>query len=244
MIHPLIPFTFMGMFWYQGENGSGPGPYAWFHRMRPMVADMRAKWKDDFPVYLLQIASWREPLTEPTTRDLAWAVTRVAQLRCLSLAKTGMAVTVDIGDANDIHSKNKRDVGERLAWWALSRDYGHPEVACSGPLYEGITVEGEFIRVRFTNVGHGLMVGRKVAAAEAVQEPSGQLRQFAIAGADRTWHWAQAVIDGGSVMVSSRDVAKPVAVRYAFAQNPAVCNLYKRDGLPASPFRGDAWDAP
>jgi len=165
----------------------------------------------------------------------------MAQLQCLSIPRTGMAVAVDIGNADDIHPRNKFDVGERLALWALAKDYGHPDLVCSGPLYAGFTVDGSRIRVRFTSIGKGLMIGSKNGRAPVQEQAGGKLARFAIAGTERKWFWADAVIDGDTVAVSSVQVPTPVAVRYAFAQSPAGCNLYHRDGLPASPFRSDDW---
>lgn len=146
----------------------------------------------------------------------------------LSLPKTGMAVTIDIGDAKDIHPRNKQDVGFRLALAALKMEYGQ-DVIHSGPLYKSMKVEGNKVRIRFTNVGGGL-----------VAQGGGPLRGFAVAGADRKFVWANAEIDGDTVVVWSERVPKPAAVRYAWASNP-VCNLYNAAGLPASPFRTDDW---
>ncbi len=241
MIHPLIPFAFKGMLWYQGENGSGPGADAWYERMRSLVETMRAEWHEEFPVYLVQIANWRDAQSAPQEADPGWAITRMAQLKCLQIPRTGLAVTIDIGDAADIHPKNKRDVGERLALWALAKDYGHRDLVCSGPLYQRFAVEPGRVRVRFSSIGSGLMVGMKTGPGPAVADPSGSLKRFAIAGADKVWHWANAAIDGVTVVVSSPEVPQPIAVRYAFATNPAGCNLYNREGLPASPFRSDDW---
>jgi sialate O-acetylesterase len=165
----------------------------------------------------------------------------MAQLQSLALPRTGMAVAIDVGDADDIHPKDKFDVGERLALWALAKDHGRGDLACSGPLFSRLTLEGATARVHFTAVGKGLMVGRKVGRQPASADPGGALKRFAIAGADRKWHWATATIDGATVTVSSPQVPAPVAVRYAFAMNPAGCNLYNQDGLPASPFRSDDW---
>lgn len=243
MIHPLIPLAFKGMLWYQGENGSGPGADAYFHRMRAMVETMRKHWNSNFPVYFVQIANWREaPGDKPQTQDLAWAITRQAQLKSLlEIPNTGMAVSIDVGDTKDIHPKNKRDVGERLALWALARDYGKKNLVCSGPLFKAAKVEGSKIRVTFDSTGAGLMAGKKHGFGPAVEDPGAKLTQFAIAGEDKKWVWADAVIDGNSVVVSSPSVPAPVAVRYAFATNPLGCNLYNKDGLPASPFRSDSW---
>jgi len=146
----------------------------------------------------------------------------------LALANTGMAVIIDIGEADDIHPKNKQDVGKRLALWALAGSY-RKKLVYSGPIYKSMKVEGDKIVLQFNHVGGGLLVGRGVV-----------LKGFAIAGADRKYVWADARIDGDGIVVSSDEVSEPAAVRYAWADNP-VCNLYNREGLPASPFRTDDW---
>jgi sialate O-acetylesterase len=151
-----------------------------------------------------------------------------------------MAVIIDIGEARDIHPRNKQDVGSRLAQWALHHTYGK-DIVPSGPLYKSHKAEGGSIRIAFDCVGKGLMVGRKEGLAPTQEVPNGKLQRFAVAGADKQWHWADAVIDGETIVVSCKDVPKPVAVRYAFSMNPEGANLYNREGLPASPFRTDAW---
>ena len=150
------------------------------------------------------------------------------------------ASAIDIGDAGDIHPRNKFDVGERLALLALAGTYGR-EVESSGPLFRRLVVEGNVARVEFDHVGGGLMVGKKEGRAPTVEDASATLSRFAIAGEDRAWHWAEARIDGDTVVCTSPHVPRPVAVRYAHAMNPAGANLYNRAGLPASPFRTDDW---
>ena len=152
-----------------------------------------------------------------------------------------MALAIDVGDAKDIHPRNKEDVGNRLALWALKNDYGKKDLVCSGPLYKGMTIEDDKIRIRFDSVGRGLMVGKKQGHGPATEDLEGKLQRFAIAGEDKHWIWADAVIDGATVVVSNPVVLRPVAVRYAYSMNPAGCNLYNQDGLPASPFRTDSW---
>jgi sialate O-acetylesterase len=160
--------------------------------------------------------------------ESAWAELREAQLLTLKrLAGTGLAVTIDVGDPKDVHPHRKAEVGQRLALWALGATYKQ-SIVYSGPLYQSMAVEGSKIRVRFTNTGSGL------------EARDGALRAFAVAGADRKFHWASAVIEGDSVLVSSPEVAAPVAVRYAWADSPE-CNLFNAEGLPASPFRTDDW---
>ncbi len=152
-----------------------------------------------------------------------------------------MAVTIDIGEAQDIHPRNKFDVGERLALWALAKDYGRKDLVFSGPLYESMTVEGNAIRIAFDHTGSGLMVGRKEGRSPTVEVLNAVPGRFAISGADQKWIWAEAKIDGDTILVSAPEVAEPVAVRYAWSNNPEGANLYNREGLPASPFRTDDW---
>ncbi|MEM7235819.1 MAG: hypothetical protein AAF517_26865 [Planctomycetota bacterium] len=154
-----------------------------------------------------------------------------------------MSIT-DIGAANDIHPRNKQDVGSRLAQWALHQTYGKKELVPSGPIYERMAVEGDKIRLFFRHVGKGLMVGTKKGLEPTAEVPDGKLQHFAIAGKDMKWVWAEASIDGKSVLVRSSDVPKPAAVRYGYTMNPAKANLYNREGLPATPFRTDSWNGP
>lgn len=239
MVHPLLRMAIRGVLWYQGENNGGEqGDYV--AKFRAMVATWRQLWGRELPFYFVQLANWGKASDDPSGGGRDFQYCRMAQLQCLQIAHTGMAVAIDIGDADDIHPRNKQDVGERLARWALARDHG-VEMQVSGPLYRSMQVDGGSVRVAFDHVGAGLMVGRKDGRAPVVEEAAAPLRRFAVAGADHVWHWAVARIDGETVVVSSEAVPAPVAVRYAFAGNPAGCNLYNRDGLPASPFRSDEW---
>ena len=257
MIHPLTSFPVKGVLWYQGEsnalyNEDEHCEESYFLKKQALIESWRAAWREnlaarraprDFPFYFVQLAAFRPPSDNPEGGD-AWAMILMAQLRTLSVPHTGMAVAIDLadpGNPGDIHPKNKRDVGERLARWALTRDYGVRNLVYSGPLYRSMRVEGDRIRVQFDHSAPGLMAATKQGYEPAVEEPEGRLRRFAIAGADRQWVWADAVIDGRSVVVSSPHVPEPVAVRYAFSMNPEGSNLYNRAGLPASPFRTDDW---
>jgi sialate O-acetylesterase len=243
MIHPLAPYGIKGAIWYQGESNGGEGD-EYYHKMRALVGGWRKVWNQgDFPFYFVQLANFQHPNPDPAGGD-GWAKVRMAQSESLRIPHSGMAVAIDLADAgnpDDIHPKNKFDVGERLALWALAHDYGKQDVVFSGPLYKAMKVEDGKIRVSFDSVGGGLMIGKKEGREPAVEVRGGKLRRFAIAGEDRKWHWADAAIDGETVVVSSADVAKPVAVRYAYTMNPDGCNLYNKDGLPASPFRTDKW---
>jgi sialate O-acetylesterase len=149
--------------------------------------------------------------------------------------------TVPLPERDDIHPRNKSDVGLRLAQWALGRDYGLKDTVVSGPLLKGIESAGGKVRVKFEHTGGGLMAGRKDGLAVAAEDAGAKLNGFAVAGADRKWVWADAVIDGDTVVVSAGEVKEPVAVRYAYRMNPGGANLYNRAGLPASPFRSDDW---
>ncbi len=226
MIRPLIPYAIRGAIWYQGESNAGRA-YQYRQLFPAMITDWRTHWdQGDFPFYFVQLANFLHPQAEPG--DDAWAELREAQLMTLRLPNTGMAVTIDIGDADDIHPKNKQEVGRRLALNALRLTYGK-DVENSGPLYDSMQIEGKRIRLTFTHVDGGL-----------VAKGGGALKGFAIAGADKHFVWADAKIAGNTVVVSSHKVKHPVAVRYAWASNP-VCNLYNKAGLPASPFRTDDW---
>ena len=152
-----------------------------------------------------------------------------------------MAVTIDIGEANEIHARNKQDVGKRLARWALAMDYGRKDLVYSGPLFKELTNEGHKIRLSFDYCGSGLMVGKKVGHEPTVEDSGAKLKRFAIAGADRKWVWADAVIENDHVFVSAPEVPLPVAVRYAYSADPEGANLYNKEGLPAVPFRTDNW---
>ena len=228
MIMPLTPYAIRGAIWYQGESNSDrPAQY---RKLFPaMIRDWRRAWEEgDFPFLFVQLANWGIHVPQLSFPEL-----REAQLMTLSLPKTGMAVTIDIGDGSDIHPKNKQDVGYRLALAAQAIAYGR-DVIYSGPIYESMAVEGEKIRLRFKYVYGGLV---------AKNWPSPTLSGFEIAGDDHKFVAAEAKIDGNTVVARSEKVAHPVAVRYAWAMNPS-CNLYNRAGLPASPFRTDDWADP
>ena len=226
MIAPLAPYGIRGALWYQGESNAG-NARSYGGMLARMIRDWRHVWgQGDFTFLTVQLANYMASLAYQ--ENSSWALVREAQTQSLELPETGMAVIVDIGDAIDIHPKNKRDVGGRLAQWALARTYGAAGVP-SGPLFAGATIERQGIRVRFRHVGGGL-------AAKG-----GALRTFAIAGENRRFVPAEAAIEGDTVRVSSSKVPMPVAVRYAWADNPDGANLYNAEGLPASPFRSDAW---
>jgi sialate O-acetylesterase len=242
MIAPLIPTSLKGVLWYQGENNAG-GAFEceqYIAKKRAMISNWRDWFRNpELPFYFVQLASWQLPHDRADDAD-GWALFRDAQRRCLSIPGTGMAVATDIGDSQDIHPKNKFDVGERLARWALNRNYDMA-VEVSGPLFRELTIEGSVARISFHNTGRGLMIAEKSGRRGAEETRGSQLQRFAIAGSDRQWHWAEATIDGDTVKCTHPAVKSPVAVRYACSMNPAGANLYNRDGLPASPFRTDDW---
>ena len=250
MIQPLIPYTIRGAIWYQGEsNAFRAEQYA---RLLPMmIADWRKRFgQGDFPFYLVQLANYYDPLKEPVPTDLRTTDDWVARLREAQLQvvqrvpQTGMAVAIDVGEKS-IHPRNKQDVGDRLARLALARTYDFKGVEYASPVYASMNREGATIRVKFTGCPGGLMAASKSGLDPAKETPDARLAQFAIAGVDRKFVWADAHIDSNdSVIVSSPAVAEPVAVRYAWGLNPAGANLYGRNGLPASPFRTDDWLLP
>ena len=226
MVAPLLPYAMRGAIWYQGESNASRA-YEYRALFPAMISGWRKAWgQGDFPFYFVQLANFRDVQEDPV--ESTWAELREAQLMTMSLPNTAMAVIIDIGEAKDIHPKNKQDVGRRLALAALARDYGHNHEH-SGPIYCSHEVEDGKIRLSFEHVGSGLETRGG--------EP---LRGFTIAGADRNYVWAKARIDGGQIVVWSDEVAEPVHVRYAWADNP-ICNLFNKEALPATPFRTDDW---
>ncbi len=227
MISPLIPFAIKGALWYQGEQDGSRG-YAYRTLLPLMIRDWRTRWGEgDFPFYIQQLPDWQPVQAQPS--ESAWAELREAQaMTAHSLPNVGIAVAIDIGEVDNVHPHNKREVGRRLALAALAQTYGLP-LPFSGPVYQSMSVEGSAIRIRLTH-NDGLR-----------SADGGPLKQFAVAGEDHKWVWADARIDGDTVLVSSAAVARPVAVRYAWANSPVGCNLTNASGLPAIPFRTDDW---
>jgi len=228
MIAPIIPFGIKGAIWYQGEGNADE--WELYRTLFPaMVRDWRTRWgQGDFPIYTVQLSSYRPPRAEPAESN--WAAFREIQTQLQTIVpNSGMAVTVDIGNAMDIHPLSKAEVGRRLALVALAKTYHHP-IECSGPLYQRMETKDGKVVLYFTQVGGGL------TAKDG--EP---LKRFAISGADRKFVWGDAKIDGQTVVVSCPQVPSPVAVRYAWDINPDGCNLFNASGLPASPFRTDDW---
>lgn len=239
MVHALTPLSVRGAIWYQGESNGNEGE-SYYHKMKALISGWRTEFEnDDLGFYFVQLANFQQPNDNPAGGD-GWANLREAQRKTLTFPHTGMATIIDIGQANDIHPRNKTDVGERLAVYALNQTYGKKDVVPSGPLYKSMKIEGDKIRISF-DYADGLMVGAKEGLAPTKEVEDGKLARFAIAGSGKQWHWADVVIDGDTVVVSSDKVAEPVAVRYAFSMNPQGANLYNGAGLPASPFRTDNW---
>ena len=226
MIAPLLPYAIQGAIWYQGESNAGRA-YQYRYLFPGMIEDWREAWgQGDFPFLFVQLANFRERQPDPV--DDPWAELREAQLMTLDLKNTGMAVIIDIGDAADIHPRNKQDVGKRLALAALAGTYGK-RIPYSGPIYRSSYIRGDKVYIRFDHTNGGLTV-----------KDGDTLKGFAIAGADRKFVWADAVIKGKKIVVSADSVPEPVAVRYAWQINPEA-SLFNGAGLPASPFRTDEW---
>jgi sialate O-acetylesterase len=225
MLHPFIPYSLRGAIWYQGESNDSRA-YQYRELFPLMINDWKKQWNTNFPFYFVQLANYKQRQEAPTESE--WAELREAQARTLHLENTGMAVTIDIGDAADIHPRNKQEVGKRLALIARANTYGE-NIGYSGPVYDTYKIEGNKIRIRFNHTEGGLKT-----------KDNEEINGFAMAGVNRKFYWATAEIEGDEIVVSSPDVDFPVAVRYAWADNP-LCNLYNGIGLPASPFRTDDW---
>ncbi|HZJ16277.1 MAG TPA: sialate O-acetylesterase [Chthoniobacteraceae bacterium] len=235
MIAPVLPYTIQGAIWYQGESNASAA--ALYRKLFPtMILSWRMAWakaglagsdRPDFPFLFVQLANYIPANSDPARSE--WAELREAQLQTLELPRTGMAVAIDIGEAGDIHPKNKQEVGRRLALCAEATVY-YRDQEYSGPLFGGSQIEEGKLRLSFRNAN-----GMKA-------KDDGPVKGFTIAGEDRVFHAADAEIQGDHVILSSKEVPKPVAVRYAWADNPE-CNLINEAGLPASPFRTDDWSS-
>ncbi|MFN8253938.1 MAG: sialate O-acetylesterase [Ferruginibacter sp.] len=230
MVHPLLPLAVKGVIWYQGEtNASRAKQYE--ESFPLLINDWRNKFSQaTMPFYYVQLASFNAS-NQNGTEGSAWAELREAQFKTLSVSNTGMAVTADIGDAKDIHPRNKKDVGGRLALLALKNTYGKNLVA-SGPLYKNMQVENGMAVIHFESAGGGLV---------AKDNKYGYLNGFMIAGADKKFYWAKAWIKNNNVVVWSDAVPSPAAVRYGWTDDNSECNLFNKEGLPASPFKTDDW---
>jgi sialate O-acetylesterase len=237
MVHPLMSFGIKGVIWFQGESNAG-NAYLYRKSFPAMINNWRKDWgQGDFPFYFVQISSFYENRLEDRPKELptvnpeegsTWAELREAQTMTLSVPNTGMAVTMDVGDPYNVHFPQKEEVGKRLALWALAKDYGFKDLAYSGPLYKNMKIENDKIILSFDFIGSGLVA------------KGGQLKGFTIAGADQKFVWADAKIEGDTVVVSSDKIKEPKAVRYGWA-NWMECNLFNKENLPASSFRTDNW---
>ncbi len=222
MVSPWTQFPIAGFVWYQGEsNASNPARY--HHLLRALISGWRTAWKrPDLPFLVVQLPNFNKENPEPV--ESGWAALREAQaVVTAGIPNAEVAVTIDIGEADNIHPKNKQDVGLRLALLALAKVY-HQQLIYSGPVCDGLKIEGSTMHLHFTQIGKGMIA------------KGGALKGFAVAGADHKFAWADASIDGDTVTVKSDKVATPVALRYAWADNPA-CNLTNSEGFPAAPFR-------
>ena len=227
MVNPLIPYAFEGVIWYQGEANADRA-YQYRKAFPLMITDWRKHWgSGNFPFYFVQLASFNSA-DGNSKNGSTWAELREAQTMTLSVSNTGMAVTTDIGNSTDIHPKDKQDVGKRLAAIALHNVY-KKNIVYSGPLYQSMKVQGKTIMINFTNTGSGLMI------------KNGSLKGFEIAGADKQFYPAEASIEGDHIVVRSKDVSSPVAVRFGWMDDAGEDNLFNKEGFPASPFRTDHW---
>lgn len=229
MISPLMPYGIKGAIWYQGEGNAGRA-FQYRRVFSDMIKDWRKQWgQGDFPFLFVQLANFMPADTLPV--ESTWAELREAQTMALQLPNTGMASAIDVGDALDIHPKDKQTVGKRLALSALNVAY-HRQVENYGPVYREMKVTGNKVEITFDHVGNGLKVKDKY----------GYVKGFSVAGADHKFHWAKAMLSGSNtVILGSAEVAAPVAVRYGWANNPEDVNLYNSENLPADPFRTDKW---
>lgn len=226
VVHPTLGYGMKGVIWYQGEsNASRAHEYGYLFPF--MIEQWRKEWgQGDFPFYWVQLADFRGEPEQPG--DSQWAELRESQTKAMSLPNTGQAVIIDLGEGNDIHPKNKYDVAARLVRWALEKDYGIPNIVAQSPTFREMTISGNKATLTFDHIDGGL---RTVDVNE--------VHGFAICGEDRKWAWADAKITGpDTIEVWSDAVSEPVAVRYAWAENP-VCNVFSRNGLPLTPFRTD-----
>ena len=228
MIHPIIPFAIKGVIWYQGENNAGRA-YEYRKSFPLMINDWRKQWGEkDLPFYFVQLSSFNAGSSNQ--QGSAWAELREAQNMTLSLPNTGMAVTTDIGDPNDIHPRNKQDVGHRLAAVALHNTYGK-DVAHAGPTFKSMRIEGNKIKISFSNIDSGLLS----------KDKHGYLYGFKIAGENKQFVPAKAFVEGDKVVVYQEDILEPKAVRYNWADDASEGNLFNKAGFPAPPFRTDDW---
>jgi sialate O-acetylesterase len=248
MINPLIPYSITGVLWYQGESNVSRA-YQYRVAFPTLMKGWREKWRrDDLPFYFCQVCNNFAKLSRPA--ESAWAELRESQSLALALPNTGQAITIDLGEAGDLHFRDKKTLGHRLFLIAEAKHYGH-RVVFSGPVYKSVAFEAGRARVSFEHAEGGLSAARLPAAYHVKtltgetgpvvrNSPRCEVEGFSICGEDQKWVWANARIEGDSALVWSDEVPQPVAVRYAWADNPT-CNLSNGAGLPASPFRTDSF---
>jgi len=229
MIHPLIPYAFQGVLWYQGESNAWRA-YQYRKAFPLLINDWRKKWgRGDFPFNFVQLSSYNISNGNSTIGS-RWAELREAQTLTLQLPNTGMCVTTDIGNPNDVHPTNKQDVGKRLSAIALHNIY-NKDIVCTGPSFKSMEIKGNKIIVSFENIGSGLSTPDKY----------GYIKGFEIAGNDRVFYYAKAYIDDNKVVIYNENVKNPVAIHFGWADDASDCNLYNKEGFPAGPFRTDDW---
>ncbi|HEX4758176.1 MAG TPA: sialate O-acetylesterase [Terracidiphilus sp.] len=250
MIHPIIPFAIHGVIWMQGEANIGRA-FQYRTIFPAMIRDWRTHWGEgDFPFYFCQLANWQEKVSAPGDSNLAEL--REAQSMALALPNTGEVITIDVGEAGDVHFRDKKTVGLRMARIAMAKDYGHP-MSYSGPVYASSERNGSAMRIHFKFADGGLVAAPIPATYKEKStyttslplvrnSPKSELEGFQICGTDHRWVWANAKIKDDTILVSSPQIKDPVAVRYGWANNPTV-NLYNGAGLPADPFRTDDFPA-
>lgn len=224
MIAPLTPYAIKGAIWYQGESNASRA-YEYEELFPSMISGWREKWGYNFPFLFVQLANYMFDKEQPA--DYEWAELRDAQTKTLKLPNTGMAVAIDIGNPNDIHPRNKLDVGNRLSLAALKVAYDE-DIVYSGPQFQSMKIQGDKIRIAFSNIGSGL----------DVRDKYGYVKGFAIAGADKKFMWAKGYLDGNDIVLYNETIKKPEAIRYNWSNNPEG-NIYNKEGLPAVPFRTD-----
>ncbi|MGQ1786089.1 sialate O-acetylesterase [Saccharicrinis sp. GN24d3] len=236
MIHTVVPFAIKGAIWYQGESNGNNLPEQYAMRLSAMVNGWRKAWdQEKLYFYYCQLANYKDPNADPLEEVDGWVTVQDQMRRAMEIPNSGMAVLNDIGEAKDIHPKNKMDAGKRLSLWALNKAYGK-KIVCSGPIYKTSKIKDNKVIITFNHAGSGLMVGKKhlMEPTVAVNEP---LKRFQICGLDRKWKWAQAKIIGkNKVEVSHPEILYPAEVRYAWSSNPEGVNLYNKEGLPSSLF--------
>lgn len=227
MINPITELSIAGVIWYQGENNVWDA-FNYRTLLPTMINDWREKWREQLPFYWVQLANYLAKDDKPRESD--WAELRMAQTETLKLPQTGQAVITDIGEANDIHPRNKQDVGKRLSLIALNQHYGKKEIVYTGPTFKSMEVVGSQVIITMDNISKGLFTPNKYGYVEG----------FVIAGSDKKFEWARASISDDKIILSSPNVKDPIAVRYAWGNNPDI-NLFNSDGLPAISFKTDNW---